>query len=310
MTARDRGAGLLGVQSRLTDRDLTLLGWLSDHGVLTTDQIAAALFPSLDFAQRRLLKLLHAGLVARFRPQRPDGGSYPYHYVLDDLGIQVVAAQRSDDGADPPRPDQARRRRWRLTNRTNLPHLLAVNQFFVDLAAHARTHPGTALERWWPSARCRRQGAFSHLDPGTSTTFFFLTLAPDGHGVWTTPDGRGGQRRTAFFVEVDLGTEDIPRLADKIPAYQSWTHTTGRCWPVLFWLTSTTRETNLHRRLSERPADITIATAVRHPDLPDAGPAGPVWWPCPHPARPAHPDRPAGRVHLADLHATYPPPPA
>jgi hypothetical protein len=40
------------MQARLTERDLTLMGWLGDHGVLTTDQIAHALYPSLDFAQR------------------------------------------------------------------------------------------------------------------------------------------------------------------------------------------------------------------------------------------------------------------
>ncbi|MGQ5261176.1 hypothetical protein ACTWLT_10510 [Micromonospora sp. ZYX-F-536] len=45
---------ILRVQSGLASRDLVLLGWLADQGVLTTDQIAAALFPSVNFAQRRL----------------------------------------------------------------------------------------------------------------------------------------------------------------------------------------------------------------------------------------------------------------
>ena len=40
---------VLRVQSQLTDRDRVLLGWLYDHGVLTSFQIAHALFPSLDF---------------------------------------------------------------------------------------------------------------------------------------------------------------------------------------------------------------------------------------------------------------------
>jgi hypothetical protein len=34
---------ILRVQAALTGRDLLLLGWLADHGVLTTDQIAVAL---------------------------------------------------------------------------------------------------------------------------------------------------------------------------------------------------------------------------------------------------------------------------
>jgi predicted transcriptional regulator len=77
--ARTDDGRLLKAQASLTRRDLRLLGWLYDHGVLTTDQIAAALFPSLDFAQRRLLKLTQLTVLARFRPQRWDGGSYPYH---------------------------------------------------------------------------------------------------------------------------------------------------------------------------------------------------------------------------------------
>ena len=72
------------------------------------------------------------------RTIRAEGGTYPYHYVLGQLGVEVVAAHR---GEDLPRKDQARRRRWQLTSRANLPHLLGVNQFFTDLAGHARTYP-------------------------------------------------------------------------------------------------------------------------------------------------------------------------
>ncbi|MCT2282255.1 replication-relaxation family protein, partial [Micromonospora chalcea] len=80
---------LLRVQAQLTDRDLVLLGWLADHGVLTSFQIAEALYPSVDYAQERLRALTHKlGVVDRFRPQRPDGGSYPYHYVLAQLGVE------------------------------------------------------------------------------------------------------------------------------------------------------------------------------------------------------------------------------
>jgi hypothetical protein len=42
---------ILRIQSYLTDRDHVLLSWLADHGVLTSFQIAHALFSSLDFAQ-------------------------------------------------------------------------------------------------------------------------------------------------------------------------------------------------------------------------------------------------------------------
>jgi hypothetical protein len=295
------------VQSRLTDRDLTLLGWLADHEVLTTDQIAHALFPSVDFAQRRLLKLHQAGVLERFRPHRWDGGSYPFHYVLDQLGVDVVAAQRAEE--ELPRRDQARRRRWWLTNRANLPHRLAVNQFFIDLAGYARTHPDTALARWWPSARCQRFGGFMDLDGQTDVTLWGATIACDGHGVWThtipthgaigTPVFEATASvvvRVPFFVEVDLGTEDLPRLVGKLDAYRRWSDKTGRVWPVLFWLTSTIRERHFHDRLPSTGTGVPVATAVHATTEPatagiddeaiqqlsgtaqDGGPAGPVWW--------------------------------
>src|SRR5690242_21163810 len=109
---------VLRVQSQLTERDHVLIGWLADHGVLTSFQIAHALFPSLDYAQERLHKLTGLGVVDRFRPQKPDGGSYPYHYVLAQLGVEVIAAQR---GQDLPRKDQARKRRWHRHRVPRLP---------------------------------------------------------------------------------------------------------------------------------------------------------------------------------------------
>src|SRR5690349_14596496 len=115
---------VLRIQSHLTHRDHILLGWLYDHGLLTSAQIANALFPSLDFAQEGLRELCQLQLLPRSRPQKPDGAPCPSHYVLHQRGTAVVAVQR----AEPiPRRDQARQRRWQLTNRANLPPLLGIN---------------------------------------------------------------------------------------------------------------------------------------------------------------------------------------
>ena len=87
---RTSGDPVLRVQSQLTDRDLLMLDWLYDHQVLTSAQIAHALYASLDTAQRRLLILYRLALVDRFRPLRAGGGSYPWHYVLDHLGAECL----------------------------------------------------------------------------------------------------------------------------------------------------------------------------------------------------------------------------
>src|SRR5262249_55063840 len=133
---------VLRVQSQLTERDHVLLGWLADHGVLTSFQIARALFPSLDYAQDRLRTLTVLGRVHRFGPTRRGGAPHRSHPGLARAGAEVAAARR---GAEPPRRDQARRRRRYLTARATLPHLLGTNGFFTDLAGYARTHEGCEL---------------------------------------------------------------------------------------------------------------------------------------------------------------------
>ncbi|GIG60573.1 hypothetical protein Lfu02_49450 [Longispora fulva] len=263
---------LLRAQSSLTDRDLRLADWLYDHGVLTTDQIAAALFPSLDFAQRRLLRLTALGVVARFRPQRWDGGSHPYHYLLDQLGTEIVAAQRNDS---PPRKDQARRRRHHLTNRANLAHLLGTNQVFTDLAAYARTHPGTELRRWWPASRFYDGAGF--YQRGDNPAMMISRLPrPDGHGMWATEG-----RVVPFYLEYDTGSEPIDTLVDKVSRYSTIASMAMRSWPVLFWLPSLRREHNFQERLANAKITSGVLLATTSADYVTArglSPAEEVWW--------------------------------
>jgi hypothetical protein len=252
------------MQARLTDRDETLLGWLADHHVLTTPQITHALFGSTRFAQRRLLTLHRAGLIDRFRPLRPGGGAYPWHYVLAHLGALHVAAARDQP---PPRPAATADRIRRIATSRTLDHRLGVNGFFTDLAGHARTHPGTRLDRWWSEAQCSAPGAFA---PG-----LISPIRPDGHGVWTETGDDGKQRAVAFFLEYDTGAEAHHVLASKLARYTSHVARGGPAWPILFVLPSREREEqfqkNVHRGY---PGAVATATMER---LSAAGPARAVW---------------------------------
>jgi hypothetical protein len=261
---------VLRVQSQLTVRDHTLLGWLADHGLLTSFQIAHALFPSIDYAQERLRKLTQLAVVDRFRPQKPDGGSYPYHYVLAQLGVEVVAAQR---GEDLPRKDAAKRRRWHLTNRANLPHKLGTNQFFIDLAGYARTHPRAELRRWWPEAVCRQPGAFARPDDPTLVRAYQPRVRPDGYAEWVEHG-----TTVPVFVEFDTGTEPLGTLVDKLDGYHELFRRIGRVWPVLFWLHSTARERNLRAWLADTRIGVIVATGARdHVAHNGLSPAEAVW---------------------------------
>lgn len=258
---RSSGDRVLRVQAQLTGRDRLLLEWLADHKVLTTFQICCALFGSLDFAQRRLLKLHRMGLVDRFRPLRAGGGSYPWHYVLDQIGAEIVAASR---GETPPRRGQTVERMRRVATSRTLDHLLGVNQFFTDLAGYARTHQPARLERWWSEQQCARPGAFA--------TALISPVRPDGHGIFAEHG-----RRVAFFVEWDRGGEPQRVLAAKLAGYASHVALGGAVWPVLFCLPTTARERNLHGVLDGIGPVVPVATVAR--DSIDAGwsPADAVW---------------------------------
>jgi hypothetical protein len=215
---------VLRVQSQLTDRDRILLGWFYDHGVLTTPQLANALFPSLDFCQRRLRTLYRLRLIARFRPPRADGGPYPYHWVIDQLCAEVVAAARDER---PPRRDHARLERRRWTSTRTLAHRLGVNQFFTDLAGHARTHPGAQLRQWLPEAACQRSGAFTLPDDPALVRAYQPRVRPDGYGLWVDAG-----RQVPFFLEYDTGPNNSaswPARSSATTSCSSRSTGRGRC---------------------------------------------------------------------------------
>jgi len=256
---RGRATGdLLAGLGHLGPRDRLLLHLLADHQVLTTPQVHALLFPSLRRTQRRLTTLRHAGFLDRFRDRQGRGGSQPWHWTLGALGFALDAAAR---GQAPPPPRQVRARLHAIAANPRLGHLLGVNQFFVDLAAHARAHPGARLARWWSEPRA---------------TSMFRGIRPDGHGLW-----QAGGHTVGFFLEFDTGSENLGRVVARLASYDKLAHAGGPTYPVLLWLHSRTRETNLHDLLTRTRCP--VATGVR-PAGPTGtggtpGPAGPVWQP-------------------------------
>ena len=132
-------------------------------------------------------------VLDRFRHFRPTG-SDPYHYMLDELGAALVAADR---GIEAPKRSQLRARGLALASGQRLRHLLGVNGFFCALARAARSEPDARLEAWWSEQRCAAEWGG--------------VIRPDGFGVW-----RQGSSRVEFFVEHDEGTETLSRLAAKL----------------------------------------------------------------------------------------------
>lgn len=130
------GDGLvMDVAHRLTERDRSILTMLYRHRVFTTDQLAEMYFDNTNTAQHRLTTLYRLRLVDRFQPLDHRYASLPFHYVLDQLGAMVIAAERGED------LDKSRwsaNKALAIGKSQRLRHLVGVNGFFSALLAESR----------------------------------------------------------------------------------------------------------------------------------------------------------------------------
>jgi DNA-binding CsgD family transcriptional regulator len=236
------------VSRRLTDRDRRILELLAEHRVFTTDQLADAFFGSPTTARHRLTQLHQLRLVQRFAPFVPKG-SAPFHYVLDQLGDLVVAADRGEE----------RKGRWRqdralvLSRSQRLAHIVGVNGFFTALMGQTRRQPECRLVQWWSEQRCQ--------------DWCGALVRPDGYGAWREDEGL-----VEFLLEYDRGTEPLERLHQKLDGYGWLADAVERHTPVLFVLPSARREITVRAALAD--AGIPVATAVA-----PSSPSAPVWLP-------------------------------
>ncbi len=244
---------LMRLASRLTERDRVLIRLMYEHRVLTTAQVCDIGFDSLRKAQLRLNVLHDLRVVDRFRPFRgPNLPVQPYHWVLDEAGAAVIAAEREVDLSG---------LRWRrereiaLATRVTLRHRVGCNGFFTALLREARRTPARRLAAWWSAARCA--AAWGEL------------VRPDGYGVWLE-----ASRRLPFLLEWDCSTEPGARLAEKLPGYHKLARLAASPTWLLFRFPSVRREAEARKALVRGPE--LLATAVL---AEGASPREPVWLP-------------------------------
>jgi len=258
---RVSGDLLAALARRLTPRDHQILALVHEHRVLTTGEIAEVFFSGERAANYRLKTLYWYRALDRAQPRTLAGGSAPFHYVLDETGAMVLAADRGLTRAE---FGYRRDRATAILLSAKLSHTVGGNGFFTTLLAAARRDPGTAcLTAWRPEHRC-----------GTE---WHGRIHPDGYGRWRE-HGPAGTSETDFFLEYDTGTEPLPKVAAKLASYEALYQTTGIPTPVLFWLPTAIREANLRRLLTS--ARVPVATAaVSAPGHGPAHPADAVWLP-------------------------------
>ncbi|MGW5079530.1 replication-relaxation family protein [Micromonospora echinospora] len=237
----------LDLLRRLTLRDRQLLDWLAEHYLLSTDQIAHALFPSRRAALLRLATLHCIEAVTRFVDVTT--GTSQYLYALGPLGAVLHPSAYTDPDRPSARPPRSNiERTERIVGSTKLRHLLGVNQLFVDLHAHTRTNPNAKLARWWSEQHAT--AAYAAAD-----------IRPDAHGIWTV-----GDHSVGFFLEHDNNTENLNRVLRKLRAYERLAEF-GPRYPVLLRVRSRRREANLLRALAGLPTTMPVATGIHseHP---------------------------------------------
>ncbi|WP_280479854.1 replication-relaxation family protein [Nocardia asiatica] len=279
--SRPSGSEKVPLVPPLTGRDRWILRMLHEHRVLTTNQLAELAFPTPKIARRRLAILHHYRVLDRFRPLRPRG-SAPSHWVLAPAGAAVLAAEAAASVRDLGYNHQ---QALAVAHSLHLTHTLGVNEWFTTLTtAH---DPGGRVTAWWSQTRCQRLW-----------------------GDLARPDAFGRYTHTGtvfdFFLEYDLATTALRRVAAKLHGYGELARTTGVITPVLFWVPTTARETNARdtvRKSWERlpdPGAVPVATAAAELLAPftDPSPADRVWLPLDATR--------ASRLHLRELAAVWP----
>ena len=135
---------------RLTQRDRQIALDCYEHQVLTTEQLHRLHFTSNRATLYRLDALYEMRVLDRFRPYWQRGeGSTPYHWLLDETGAYIVAAEQRIE---------RRELRWRHTTAlgivtsSTLRHRVETNEFITLLAgrpprSREHSHSGTASAR-------------------------------------------------------------------------------------------------------------------------------------------------------------------
>jgi len=188
-------------------------------------------FDDLNTAQHRLTTLYKLRLVDRFQPLDHRYASLPYHYVLDQLGAMVVAAERGED------PDTSR---WRadkalaIGKSQRLRHLVGVNGFFSALVTESRRRDDCYLSLWWSECHCASQ--------------FDRIAQPDGLGVWEEAGDR-----VVFCLECDRSTETLERLEKKLKSYEDLQVASGLAYWICFSFGHPCREAGARRVLTREP---------------------------------------------------------
>jgi hypothetical protein len=242
----------VSILSNLTQRDLNICLDIFDHRFLTTTQVFQLHFSSYARARVRLLQLFQLGILNRFRPPRRPG-SWPWHYLLDHLGAELVSGARAIDAG---KLYFRKNRPLDLLKSQRRRHTHDVNEFFCRLVYAGRAEKNLAVASW--------------LGEAASAALCQRVVRPDAVAALRTSRGR-----LEFFFELDRGTENLGRLRDKMVDYDEAAISAHLPRVLLFSFPNTRRERFARDVL--RSNRLKVATSILPWHLED--PLGQIWLP-------------------------------
>lgn len=271
---------LLSLVPKVTPRDRKILNDLYEHNVLTTHHLHQLHFAerSVRMVRLRMQQLRTYGLVSSFRPYAHEGTS-PNHWVVDRLGVQLLAVQRNTALAD---LDYRADHRMRVALDYQLGHVLGLADTFVAFTLAARRARSASLECWYSEREsARRWGRH---------------IRPDAYLQWDQD-----QAELHAFVEYDTGTEPLTKVVRKMKGYTNLATESALDSIVLFAVHSDQRAEHLLDKLATAPSArlrMVGAYVSTHERLHKRGPERAVW---------RAPGEPRGqRLSLVDIALRHP----
>ena len=194
----------------LQERDHEIIRVVSQHRVISSDDLQLLIAGSNQTILRRLQKLFHHGYLDRPRSQRQRGNG-PMVYALGQHGADVLArAAGSKAVLD-----------WSEKNRQvgamYLEHALMVSRFQTALRYAIRERGSVSLERWNADGTLRDAVSVEHQDSTER-----IPIAPDAFFTLRFLNEPEGRNRVHVFLEADRGTMTTKRFFTKMRGYWHW----------------------------------------------------------------------------------------
>jgi len=188
----------------LTERDLSMLGYIREYRFLNTAQIAALVGGSYHNVSERLSRLFHHGYLdrpAHQRDLRADG----YRVMIYAIAPKGAAALAREAG-EVPTISRHMSEDNRTARRFYLAHTLMISQFRVCLELAVRARPDLELALWKVPQR-----PLARVPIGRER----VAVIPDAHFILKNAEGAYAH----FFLEADRGTMSQKRFLAKLQSY-------------------------------------------------------------------------------------------